>query len=55
MYKSNGSITMIDPIGGPTICVDHPLETSKGVIIPREIIINDVSNQFVISAEIQNG
>lgn len=55
MYKSNGSITMIDPIGGPTICVDHPLETSKGVIIPREIIMNDVSNQFVISAEIQNG
>ena len=48
LYKDSGKITMIDPVGGPIICVGQTIEGTD--IIPYEIqsYHPDYTNMFLI-------
>lgn len=48
LYRNEGNITMIDPVGGPIICVGQQIEGTD--IIPSKITINEHQNinEFLI-------
>ena len=46
LYKTDGEITMIDPIGGPIICVGEKIEGTD--IVPNLITLDDKRNEFLI-------
>jgi dephospho-CoA kinase len=46
LYRSDGNITMIDPIGGPLICVGEKIEGTD--VIPSLITLDDKRNEFLI-------
>lgn len=57
LYKSGGDITVINPIGGPMICLNEIIDgtsynsiTHKGIIASK-IEMNDNTNQFIIYEE----
>jgi len=50
---SNGVISVINPIGGPMICINEKIEGSESYenpdgIIPYKIEMNEINNQFLI-------
>lgn len=45
----NGRISMIDPVGGPTICVGQFIDGTDKYV--SEIVLNDTSDQFLIYCE----
>ena len=50
---TDGKITMIDPVGGPTIYVGHPVDINiSGIrIVPHEIFLDDHSNKFILCCD----
>ena len=48
LYRNEGKITMIDPVGGPIICVGQQIEGTD--ITPLRISINEHTNsdEFLI-------
>ena len=53
LYMSNGVISVINPIGGPMICINEKIEGSESYenpdgIIPYKIEMNEINNQFLI-------
>lgn len=49
MYKTNGDITVINPIGGPVIELYSEIDTLNGeVIVPQKIEMNQTFNKFLI-------
>lgn len=51
MYRSDGEITMIDPIGGPTITVGIPIPgTGVNGLVPKKIEFDDIG-KFVITID----
>lgn len=48
IYKSEGQIYMVDPVGGPTIEIDEPIQFIDGDEICSKIEFNTDSNKFLI-------
>ena len=48
IYKNEDIIKLIDPIGGPTICIDEYLDTSNGMLYVNRIEHIEEKNQFII-------
>ena len=49
MYKTNGEITVLNPIGGPIIELNEPIDTVNGdIIVPSKIEMNNTFNKFLI-------
>jgi len=46
LWRDDGSISMIDPVGGPLICVGQQIEGTN--IIPDLITLDDKRNEFLI-------
>lgn len=51
IYHENGSISMVDPIGGPTIFVNKPIElyNTDKQLIPQKIKFNVETDKIIIS------
>lgn len=49
LYRNDGSIYMVDPIGGPTIQINEPIAIDLvEKIIPHKIEFDEISNTFII-------
>ena len=49
LYRSDGSIYMVDPIGGPSIQIDEPIFADLvSNIIPHRIEFDEITNSFII-------
>ena len=54
IYKNEDIIKLIDPIGGPTICINENLETSNGLLYVIRIDHIEEKNQFIIHTARRN-
>ena len=48
MYKNDGQIYMIDPVGGPTIQVGEYIKLIDGEVFCEQIEFNSDTNKFYI-------
>ena len=53
LYRTNGEITYINPVGGPQICVGTPIDGTKSAehpngLTPIKIEMDEVTGKFVI-------
>ena len=53
LYKSSSEISVINPVGGPMICVNEPIdgtisEKHPAGIIPTQIKMNEMTGKFII-------
>lgn len=59
LYKSGGNITVINPIGGPIICINESIDGTKNndithePIIPSKITMDESTNQFMIYESVE--
>jgi hypothetical protein len=52
LYRSEGTITMLDPIGGPTITVGSPIPgTGVNGLVPKSIDFDDITGKFLITID----
>ena len=49
IYKNEDLIKLVDPIGGPTICINENLETANGILYVTKIEHIENKNQFIIN------
>lgn len=54
IYKNEDIIKLIDPIGGPTICINENLDTSNGLLYVIRIDHIEEKNQFIIHTARRN-
>lgn len=47
LYKNVDEITVINPTGGPMICISEEIDGTDG-LIPVKIIMDEITNQFLI-------
>ena len=47
LYKSENEITVINPTGGPIICINEPIDGTDN-LIPTKIEMDEQTNQFII-------
>ena len=47
LYKNGDEITVINPTGGPMICINEEIDGTNG-IIPIKIIMDENTDQFLI-------
>jgi hypothetical protein len=51
LYHNDGKITMLSPVGGPTICAGQPIELvdyTDNKLIAHDIQMSDNGNEFLI-------
>ena len=54
IYKNEDIIKLVDPIGGPTICINEYLDSSNGVLYVNQIEHIEDKNQFIIYTKRRN-
>ena len=52
--KNEDIIKLVDPIGGPTICINEYLDSSNGVLYVNQIEHIEDKNQFIIYTKRRN-
>lgn len=53
LYRSNGEITYINPVGGPQICIGTPIDGTKSAehpngLTPSKIEMDELTGKFII-------
>lgn len=59
LYRTNGEITYINPIGGPQICVGDVIDGTKSNnhpngLIPEKIVMDELTGKFLIITRSEN-
>lgn len=52
LYHNEGEISMVDPVGGPRICLNQPIDVyDDKYLVPEQIYLGDTSNTFLINVD----